>query len=486
VVAVTETDMCAVDAIQHLTGCTFGKGNLIHRDWGKNAFTFFRRSDGHAVRVVIKPDAWRRDPEHSDLFAKVRSGEATDDERARFGELHQAASRRILDGEPDDLYDVQRFMGSPPPRARIHSSITCDRCGEGVMETRIRQLDGQQLCEPCVGVKTNPADAVVADQPNLMGFVMPSPMGDLSFLARPGELADWRAVTLIDAADRAGLLEALPGTAQCVSAAAGTDTHATRMVLDALAVFDIVARDGDGPYRHGPVAPDVDQRAVLHQHAGVIARWTHAVPERLAGRPPAPRGARDRSELARWLQSLGHRARRCAPLLADACLDAVSDPRRVLDLGGGHGEYALEFARRGLDVTMQDQPTVIDIARERGQLLQAGVTLFPGDFFDTLPEGPFDLVLLAGVAHTYPLERVGELYRRIHGVTGQALAISTFLRDADAVTALFAIQMLTVGTGADTHSEDDHRTRLNAAGFASVERRAMEGETRDLLVARPI
>jgi len=28
VVAVVETDMCGVDAIQFLTGCTFGKGNL--------------------------------------------------------------------------------------------------------------------------------------------------------------------------------------------------------------------------------------------------------------------------------------------------------------------------------------------------------------------------------------------------------------------------------------------------------------------------
>ena len=45
-VAVTETDMCAVDAIQALVGCTFGKGNLIFRDRGKVAFTFFRRSDG--------------------------------------------------------------------------------------------------------------------------------------------------------------------------------------------------------------------------------------------------------------------------------------------------------------------------------------------------------------------------------------------------------------------------------------------------------
>src|ERR687884_656609 len=60
VVAAVETDMCAVDAIQFLTGCTFGKGNLVHRDYGKNAYTVFRRSDGKAVRIRERPGAWER------------------------------------------------------------------------------------------------------------------------------------------------------------------------------------------------------------------------------------------------------------------------------------------------------------------------------------------------------------------------------------------------------------------------------------------
>jgi formylmethanofuran dehydrogenase subunit E len=55
IVAVVETDMCGVDAIQYLTGCTFGKGNLIHLDYGKNAFSFYRRADGKSLRVVAKP-----------------------------------------------------------------------------------------------------------------------------------------------------------------------------------------------------------------------------------------------------------------------------------------------------------------------------------------------------------------------------------------------------------------------------------------------
>ena len=56
IVAVVETDMCGVDAIQSLTGCTFGKGNLVHKDYGKSAFTFYRRQDGKAARLVARPD----------------------------------------------------------------------------------------------------------------------------------------------------------------------------------------------------------------------------------------------------------------------------------------------------------------------------------------------------------------------------------------------------------------------------------------------
>lgn len=156
VVAVVETDMCAVDAIQFLTGCTFGKGNLLHRDYGKNAYTFFRRSDGRAVRVVGRPDAWQRDPEHQALFAKMREGTASDVERARFRELHHSQSRALLSLDPDELFSVAEVDGPPPRMARIHASVLCAQCGEGVMETRVRRLGGADLCQPCF-------DAAIAD-----------------------------------------------------------------------------------------------------------------------------------------------------------------------------------------------------------------------------------------------------------------------------------------------------------------------------------
>ena len=59
--AIADTDACGVDAVQVLTGCTTGKGNLIIRDWGKQVFTLGRRSDGRMVRVALRYGATNRE-----------------------------------------------------------------------------------------------------------------------------------------------------------------------------------------------------------------------------------------------------------------------------------------------------------------------------------------------------------------------------------------------------------------------------------------
>jgi formylmethanofuran dehydrogenase subunit E len=149
VIAVTETDMCGVDGIQVLTGCTFGKGNLIHHDYGKNAFSFYRLSDERAVRVVGRPGGFARDAEHVALMAKVRGGDATDAERARFRELHQERAMAVLEQDPDELFEVHQVDGPAPRRSRDHASVECPGCGETTRLARTRRLDEADLCVPC-------------------------------------------------------------------------------------------------------------------------------------------------------------------------------------------------------------------------------------------------------------------------------------------------------------------------------------------------
>ncbi len=51
----TENDACGVDGIQAVLGCTFGKGQLLYRLTGKQAYSFFDRKSGQKLRLVQKP-----------------------------------------------------------------------------------------------------------------------------------------------------------------------------------------------------------------------------------------------------------------------------------------------------------------------------------------------------------------------------------------------------------------------------------------------
>jgi formylmethanofuran dehydrogenase subunit E len=150
VVAVVETDMCGVDAIQSLTGCTFGKGNLIHLDYGKNAFTFYRRSDGKGIRLVTRLEAFAEpDPEWEALRERLGDADLTPEERKRFWELHAARSQQILDIPLDELFQLKKPPAKIPRHARVMDSVTCEACSEQVMETRTRRFEGKTLCIPC-------------------------------------------------------------------------------------------------------------------------------------------------------------------------------------------------------------------------------------------------------------------------------------------------------------------------------------------------
>ncbi len=150
VVALTETDMCGVDAIQYLTGCTFGKGNLIHLDYGKNAYTFIRRSDGKAVRVFTRPGAFDRGPAYKELSTRVRSENATEEELARYEELRAERLEAILRAPEEELYAVEEPGNVEiPPVVRVRDSVACDECREPTMETRVQKLEGRELCTPC-------------------------------------------------------------------------------------------------------------------------------------------------------------------------------------------------------------------------------------------------------------------------------------------------------------------------------------------------
>jgi len=133
-IAIVENDTCAVDAIQVLTGCTFGKGNLFFRDYGKMVFTFATRADGRSVRLCRRP------------ISPPGIGDVPEDQRRR----HQIEF--LLAHDPLKLFDVRKdALASLPSRARIRESLACEICGEMVMSTRLRRRGNKNVCIPCYG-----------------------------------------------------------------------------------------------------------------------------------------------------------------------------------------------------------------------------------------------------------------------------------------------------------------------------------------------
>ena len=150
IVAVVETDMCGVDAIQYLIGCTYGKGNLIHRDYGKNAFNFYRRRDDKAARIVAKPGIYGESQQTlGRLHGKMMTEGLTDEEYAEWERIRAEISDHIMDSDLDDLFEVKEPAGPVPKKARILSSLVCETCGESVMESRTRRFHEKNMCIPC-------------------------------------------------------------------------------------------------------------------------------------------------------------------------------------------------------------------------------------------------------------------------------------------------------------------------------------------------
>lgn len=150
VVAIVETDACAVDAIQVMTGCTFGKGNFIYKDFGKMAFTLFSRKTGQGVRLCLRPEAHPGDETHQALRKKVMAGTADHQEKQQFSELHREISLAILDTAADDLFTIYDVHIEPPAKAKIEPSETCARCGEPTMRTKLELIDNKNICRGCL------------------------------------------------------------------------------------------------------------------------------------------------------------------------------------------------------------------------------------------------------------------------------------------------------------------------------------------------
>ena len=145
-VCIAENKSCSVDAVQFLLGCTAGQGNLIVIDNGKQAFTFYSRNQGKALRIYFKGDVFAG---MDGLRQKMAAGNLTPAEKKEMEGMRSRIMEQILASRDEDLLDVREAEIPAPDKARIYPSLVCQECGERFMEIMGRTAEGKVLCKGC-------------------------------------------------------------------------------------------------------------------------------------------------------------------------------------------------------------------------------------------------------------------------------------------------------------------------------------------------
>lgn len=280
-------------------------------------------------------------------------------------------------------------------------------------------------------------------------------------------------------------------SAEAAAAARGTDPGATARLLNALAAMGLLAKK-DGRFSPSPAAArflarggkDDSVDALLHQ-SSLWRTWSGLTEAVRTGRPAPREDMADRGDdwTVAFIAAMHKGAAQRAPLLVPAV--GVEGVRRLLDVGGGSGAYAIAFAQASpsLSAEILDLPPVLPIAE--GHVSAAGlagrVATRAGDLRrDDLGTG-FDLVLLSSICHMLGPDENRDLLRRAFAalVPCGRVVVSDFLlaegRAAPRQAALFSINMLVGTVSGDCYTEAEYAAWMREAGFASVDRKDLPG-----------
>ncbi|MFH1529550.1 MAG: methyltransferase [Pseudomonadota bacterium] len=183
---------------------------------------------------------------------------------------------------------------------------------------------------------------------------------------------------------------------------------------------------------------------------------------------------------------------RAAEVVARLDLTGV---RRVLDVGGASGAYAMEFVRQGegLRSTVFDLPDVLPLTQR--YLAEAGladrVDTVPGDYLVDGFGAGWDLVFLSNVVHINAPAQNADLVARAAAslAPGGRIVIQEFVPDDDRMgprfPVLFALNMLVNTAAGDTYTRTEIRSWTDAAGLIWLESVETDAPSTLILAQRP-
>jgi signal transduction histidine kinase len=213
------------------------------------------------------------------------------------------------------------------------------------------------------------------------------------------------------AAHRTGLLEAVvkrPSTAEEHAVRLDLDPRATFFVLELLRSLGLIDCH-EGIYRVGGDALsrfDPWLRMDQFLRHGVTESYIDNFEQRGEMYAKAAIGLAQRGEVH-----------------AGELADRLGRADRILDVGSGCAPWSLAMAERNDDATVValDRPEVVEVLEKWADAkgMAARVQAVAGNYFESLPAGPFDRVVLAAVLHLETEEEAAELVARASGVLAE-------------------------------------------------------------------
>ncbi len=276
------------------------------------------------------------------------------------------------------------------------------------------------------------------------------------------------------------ILSANPSTASDVAAQIGADRRGVELLLNAATALGWLQKR-EGLFSNSTLAKRHLTSAgigrSLRLESAFYRRWGHlSEAVRTGSRPEENRRDEQPPEWVRtFIYALYDTCRSVAPYITEAIPLPTDQPLRLLDVGGGHAGYSIEFARKYplLTATVFELPRVVPIAQEI--IAEAGLSerikVQEGDFQREELGSGYDVALVFGVLNGEPPTGRPALLRKVFNALqpGGLIVLRDFVLQADRAgppeAAIFALQMLLATEAGGLDTQEDWESWLNSAGF---------------------
>lgn len=280
------------------------------------------------------------------------------------------------------------------------------------------------------------------------------------------------------------------GTTSELALATASDERGLEMLLNALTALGLMEKQGDR-YAATNFAAEYLSRTspsylgyIIMHHHHLMAGWSRLDESVRSGAPIRGRVSHDGDESERESFEMG--MFNLAMLIAPRIVSGVDlqGRRRLLDLGGGPGTYAIHFCQANpqLTATVYDLPTTRPFAEKTivSFGLSDRITFKEGDFIsDDVPVG-FDVAWLSHILHGEGPEGCAVTLRRAVAALepGGMLMVQEFILDDNMDSplhpALFSLNMLLGTPQGHSYSQRQLVEMMTAAGVGSIRRLALD------------